>query len=277
MKRGRACPGRVLCPSSGDTMTVATLTEWTRTRQSSDIPSWSGVCAITLTSAAGACTPATNKYDVTGSLTFSDAPTTGTLTVSDGSITQVFNAPFTSPQAYTLSGLTADGASHTVTAVFSADGACTNTSTYTAPASCAVAPVCAITLTSAAGACTPATNKYNVTGSLTFSTAPSTGTLTVSMGAITQVFNAPFTSPQAYTLSGLTADGASHTVTAVFSPDGACTNTRRQGRETRRRRRGRARRRRPRRVEERRGLRDAPGPARRRGLSPDRAPEAGFR
>ena len=193
--------------------------------QSSDIPSWSGVCAITLTSAAGACTPATNKYDVTGSLTFSDAPTTGTLTVSDGSITQVFNAPFTSPQAYTLSGLTADGASHTVTAVFSADGACTNTSTYTAPASCAVAPVCAITLTSAAGACTPATNKYNVTGSLTFSTAPSTGTLTVSMGAITQVFNAPFTSPQAYTLSGLTADGASHTVTAVFSADGACTNT----------------------------------------------------
>ena len=45
------------------------------------------------------------------------------------------------------------------------------------------------------------------------------------MGAATQVFNAPFTTGQAYTLSGLTADGASHTVTATFSAAASCTNT----------------------------------------------------
>ena len=142
-----------------------------------------------------------------------------------GAATQVFNAPFTSPQAYTLSSLTADGASHTVSAVFSAASSCTNTMAYTAPVSCAVVPVCSVSLTATPSACTAATNTYNVAGNLTFANAPSTGTLTVSMGAITQVFNAPFTSPQAYTLTGLTADGASHTVTAVFSAASSCTNT----------------------------------------------------
>ena len=183
------------------------------------------VCSISLTATPSACTVATNQYDVTGNLTFSNAPSTGTLTVSMGAATQVFNAPFTTGQAYTLSGLTADGASHTVTATFSADANCTNTMAYTAPASCAVVPVCAISLTATPSTCTVATNTYDVTGNLTFSNAPSTGTLTVSMGAATQVFNAPFTTGQAYTLSGLTADGASHTVTATFSAAASCTNT----------------------------------------------------
>jgi uncharacterized repeat protein (TIGR01451 family) len=183
------------------------------------------VCSISLTATAGTCTVATNQYAVTGTLTFSNAPSTGTLTVAMGSVTQVFNAPFTTGQAYTLSGLTADGASHNVTATFSADANCTNTMAYTAPASCSLVPVCSISLTATAGTCTVATNKYDVTGSLTFSNAPSTGTLTVSMGAATQVFNAPFTTGQAYTLSGLTADGASHNVTATFSADANCTNT----------------------------------------------------
>lgn len=111
------------------------------------------VCAIEVTSATpGACTPATNQYTLTGALTFANAPTTGTLTVSvSGGGSQVFNAPFTSPQNYSIAGLTSDGASHTVTAVFSADPTCTNTVNYTAPASCMVvcvppaAPVLSVT------------------------------------------------------------------------------------------------------------------------------------
>jgi hypothetical protein len=93
-------------------------------------------CSITLTATPSTCTPATNTYGVTGNLTFANAPTTGTLTISDGTITQVFNAPFTSTQAFTLNSITANGASHTVTAIFSATPTCTNTVTYTAPASC---------------------------------------------------------------------------------------------------------------------------------------------
>ncbi len=104
---------------------------------SNDVPAWPNLtCSISLTATPSTCTPATNTHNLTGSLTFTNAPTSGTLTVSMGGVTQVFNAPFTSPQAYTLSGLTADGASHTVSAVFSADAACTNSATYTAPVSC---------------------------------------------------------------------------------------------------------------------------------------------
>ncbi|MBK8626781.1 MAG: hypothetical protein IPN86_14830 [Saprospiraceae bacterium] len=112
--------------------------------QSPDVPSWPAACLITsVTATPTACVPATNTYSVSGSITFTDAPATGSLTVSIGAVTQTFPAPFTSPQAYTLTGLTADGASHAVTAVFSADAACTATQTYTAPASCAVTGDCA--------------------------------------------------------------------------------------------------------------------------------------
>lgn len=59
-----------------------------------------------LTAAPGTCQIATNTYTVTGNIIFANAPTTGTLTVTDcHGGTQVFNAPFTSPQAYSISGL----------------------------------------------------------------------------------------------------------------------------------------------------------------------------
>ena len=136
-------------------------------------------CSITsVTATPSACTPATNQYSVSGSISFTGAPATGTLTVT-GSCggTQTFNAPFVSPLNYTLSGLTSNGAACTVTATFSATPACTNTANYTAPAAC---PPCSITnITANVSACSAATNTYNITGAVTFTNAPSTGTLTV--------------------------------------------------------------------------------------------------
>lgn len=95
-------------------------------------------CVISaLTAAPGACQVATNTYTLTGSITFADAPTTGTLTVTSScGGSQTFNAPFTSPQAYSLASLTSNGAACTVTAVFSADAGCTRTTNFTAPAAC---------------------------------------------------------------------------------------------------------------------------------------------
>ena len=100
-------------------------------------------CNITgLTATPGTCNPVTNHYTLTGTVTFVNPPATGTLTVSvSGGGSQVFNAPFTSPQNYSIPGLTSDGVGHTVTAVFSDDAACTANATYTAPASCS--PTCA--------------------------------------------------------------------------------------------------------------------------------------
>jgi hypothetical protein len=95
-----------------------------------------------ITTEPGVCNPATNSYTLTGYVFFANAPTTGTLTVSiTGGGSQVFNAPFTSPQAYSITGQTSDGVSHTVSAVFSAATSCTANATYTAPVSCCTNPV----------------------------------------------------------------------------------------------------------------------------------------
>ena len=52
------------------------------------------------------------------------------------------NPPFMSPIDYSFSGLTADGATKTVTATFSAFTGCTGTKDYTAPVSCITTGTC---------------------------------------------------------------------------------------------------------------------------------------
>jgi gliding motility-associated-like protein len=184
-------------------------------------------CSITqVTAVPGACAPATSTYQLTGSVTFTNPPASGTLSVT-GSCggTQTFNAPFVSPLTYTLTGLTANAAACNVNASFSAAATCTATASYTAPAACN--PVlCSITqVTATPGACNATNNTHDVSGSITFVNPPASGTLSVtgSCGG-TQTFNAPFTSPLSYTLTGLPADAASCGVTAVFSADVACTS-----------------------------------------------------
>ncbi|MFL5762294.1 MAG: PKD domain-containing protein [Bacteroidia bacterium] len=192
-------------------------------------PACSVVCTISgVTATPTACSPPTQQYDVSGNVTFVNPPASGTLTISNscGGTPVVFNAPFTSPAAYSFTGLTANGASCNVTAVFSADAACTFTQAYTAPNPCPI--TCSITtLSSTPSACDPATNNYSVTGSVSFVNPPSSGTLTISSscGGTVQILNAPFASPLAYALNGLTSNGASCTVTAVFSADPTCTLT----------------------------------------------------
>lgn len=190
-------------------------------------------CTVTcnisaISTTVGPCVLATQQYDVNGGVTFANAPATGTLTITNscGGTPVVFNAPFASPAAYSFTGLPANSAGCNITAVFSADAACTFTQAYTAPAPCLV--VCSITsLTAAPSACDPVTNNYSVTGSISFTNPPSTGTLTVtsSCGGTIQVLNPPFVSSLAYALNGLSSDGAACTVTAVFSADPLCTLT----------------------------------------------------
>jgi subtilisin-like proprotein convertase family protein len=166
-----------------------------------------------ITATPSAC--AAGIFNVTGNVTFSCPPATGTLTVTSScGGSQVFTAPFTSPRSYSLTGLCATGASCTVSAVFSAAGAPVIPSqTFTAPANCN-------THTVTPGACSG--GSYPLSGTLNFGCAPTTGTLTISTscgGSI--VLNAPFTSPLNYTIPGLTGAAGSCTVTAVFSAAGA--------------------------------------------------------
>jgi len=182
-------------------------------------------CSITaFTADPSTCFIADNNYSVSGSITFENAPDTGTLTVTVDGLSQTFNAPFTSPQAYTINGLTSDGSVHSVTASFSADAGCNDSVNITAPADCTPTP-CSMDMTATVGPCDPADNQYSVSGSITFANAPATGTLTVTVDGLSQTFNAPFTSPQAYTINGLTSDGTIHSVTASFSAEVGCTDS----------------------------------------------------
>lgn len=87
----------------------------------------------TITTSVPNC-PTGGNYTVTGTVSFSDAPTTGTMTICDSpsGICQTFSAPFTSPTSYSLSGIPANGTSHTITVSFSNEPFCTGTQTYTA-------------------------------------------------------------------------------------------------------------------------------------------------
>ncbi|MDX2359745.1 MAG: gliding motility-associated C-terminal domain-containing protein [Crocinitomicaceae bacterium] len=89
--------------------------------------------------AIGACDPTDNTFEITGEVQFTNAPTTGTLTVTDCNGNQdVFFPPFVSPTFYTLSGIDSDGTANCdVTAVFTADPACTfNLGLFDYPSGC---------------------------------------------------------------------------------------------------------------------------------------------
>ena len=60
-----------------------------------------------------------HTFSVSGNINFTDPPVDGTLTISDGSVSQVFTPPFVSPISYSLSGIQGNGQEHTIRAVFS--------------------------------------------------------------------------------------------------------------------------------------------------------------
>jgi SdrD B-like domain/SprB repeat len=181
-------------------------------------------CTATISATPSACAPATGTYSLSGSITVTNPPTVGTVIISDGGVNTTISAPFSSPINYTLTGLLANGASRAVTFVFSECTGCANSATYTSPVDCRASANCSLAITATAAACDPITGNYTVSGNVTFSNAPSTGTMTVSNGTVTQTFSAPFVSPQAYTLSGLQSDGGTHSVVASFSANVDCVN-----------------------------------------------------
>lgn len=77
-----------------------------------------------------ACDPADNTFSITGTVEFDTPPTTGQLIVQDcNGNQQTFNAPFTSPTNYALTGIDSDGTQNcTVTAFFTDDPNCEITS-----------------------------------------------------------------------------------------------------------------------------------------------------
>jgi len=76
----------------------------------------------------------TNTYELWGTVLITDPPATGELLIRvEGGPSQVFTAPFSSPESIRVRGLYADGAARTVEAVFTDATGCTATLPFTAP------------------------------------------------------------------------------------------------------------------------------------------------
>lgn len=157
-------------------------------------------------------------YDVQGTLTFSNPPTTGQLVVTDCFLnTQTFNPPFVSPIVFTYTGLPQDGQSCDFGAAFTDDQACNITTSFIAPP----------TITSYSANCVIGSG--SVDGTIQFNSPPATGTIVVSIfdGTSTQITNIqpPFNSPEAWTVTGLDPAAASYVITYYFSDFPSCEQT----------------------------------------------------
>src|SRR5690554_1088453 len=162
-------------------------------------------------------------YSVDGIIEVKNAPESGDLIVEDcnGNKTTVASAPFTSTTYnYTLSNLDANGAACDVEVYFTDETSCSQTINYTAPAcpaSCNF-DLIDITIQPCNG-----TNQFDITGTVEFTNPPIVGTLTIAdCNGNSVTFNAPFTSPQSFTISDIDADGASCNLSASFSADPSC-------------------------------------------------------
>ncbi|PHR42956.1 MAG: hypothetical protein COA32_16850 [Fluviicola sp.] len=213
-----------LCPNSYD-VTITDPVCGTSITETAVVGTGPSCCFMNnFTANVSACDPATNTYSVDGIIEFTQPPVTGQLIVEDcNGNQQTFNPPFNSPTNYNLTGLNADGAACDVTAYFTDDLTCTMNLGYTAP-NC---PCFFTFLSTNISACDPVDNTFEITGSIEFQSAPNTGQMIVEdCNGNQQVFNAPFTSPQNYALTGIDSDGTPNCdLNVYFTDDPACNIT----------------------------------------------------
>lgn len=111
------------------------------------------LCNMTsFTAVPGVCIPATNTYNVSGSITFTNPPASGTLTITSScGVSTTIPGPWVSPLSYTLTGLPSNGLACVLTASFSGDVLCNLNQSITAPASCL--PQCTVSASNSGTAC----------------------------------------------------------------------------------------------------------------------------
>ncbi|MVM39156.1 hypothetical protein GO730_19080 [Spirosoma sp. HMF3257] len=183
------------------------------------------VCSISAVATPGLCQSATNTFTNTVVVSLTN-PQTGILTVTDGPASLTFAAVAGSSGSFTatFAGISSTGASHTVTT--SLPGCSTISTTYTAPVSCSLAPVCSLSATATAGLCATATNTYSATAVIQL-TNPTAGVLTVTAGVQSATFVTTTAPSATFTVvfPGLLSDGATHTITASLPSCSSITAT----------------------------------------------------
>ncbi|MBL7786163.1 MAG: hypothetical protein JNM36_09685 [Chitinophagales bacterium] len=185
---------------------------------------YNSTCPVQITSAnVSACSGTDVTVDVTVDWS-SNAPTSGTITVASGSLSQNIDlSTATSPTTlqFTLPG---DGSTNNVlSANLNGSCACVDTVQYNLP-TCSLP--CSVTVDSAVPtACNPADNTYSLAVAVTYANPPS-GDITINVGGTDYTFTPDGTSPDTYTVTGLTSNGTTGIdVSATFVGDAACTHT----------------------------------------------------
>ncbi|WP_460950635.1 SdrD B-like domain-containing protein, partial [Spirosoma daeguense] len=118
------------------------------------------VCSLTAAVTAGACQTASNTYSANVVVNLSNA-VAGSVSVTISGAAPVSQTIAANATSLTLivPNLVSDGAIHSATVSLPNCGS--TTATYSAPASCSVAPVCSLTAAVTAGVCQTATNTYS--------------------------------------------------------------------------------------------------------------------
>ena len=168
-----------------------------------------------------ACISGTGTYEVSGEVNYETPPGTGDLVIEDCFGTQhvIASAPFDNPGSinYTITDLPADGANCSLTTYFTDETACENGPLeYTAP----TCPCFFTALSTNISACDPSDNTFEITGTVEFVDPPTTGQLIVEdCNGNQQTFNAPFSSPQDYALTGIDSDGTQDCELNIYFSD----------------------------------------------------------
>ena len=156
------------------------------------------------------------EYDMEGEVSFTDPPATGQLIVQNCyGQQQVFNAPFTSPQAYSFTSLPQTGENCDITAYFTDDAACTITTPMQAPPPITFySSNCTLGAGSVNGT-VEFTNPNNIGTSLVISIFDGTTTIDTTILP-------PFTSPQTWSVSGLDPTFNPYTIDYYFTDYQGC-------------------------------------------------------
>ncbi len=172
-------------------------------------------CAISTTVTQPVCNSATNQYVLNGTISLTANTAGGMATITDGAkSTTVTVAVSATSVAYSLAGLVSGTGSHTVTVSLAGCGSAV--ATYSAPASCTVAPP-ALAVVVGTPVCNSATNNYTATGTVSLTNAvASTLTITDNGTTIGTISVTAGQTTASFSVSGV-SNASSHTVTATLT------------------------------------------------------------
>jgi len=182
------------------------------------------VCSLVATAAPSTCNAATNTYTVTGTVSATNTTGNQSLTIAVGSVNTVVTLTGNGPVSYTLSGLNSDGLVKTVSVLSSATACGSTSTTYTAPASCTVAPPKLIVVVSTP-VCNSLTNNYTATGTVSLSNAVASSlTITDNGTSLTVITITAGQTTASFSISG-GSNAASHTVIATLTGGTSASTT----------------------------------------------------